>query len=165
MHAHMQMEVMFASMAEWEQFLAAIPAEEHRAWAQQIQGLVDGSPQWQVFRSAALFQGKQAGGGGAGAVSSAPAAGSSSPLAVATASGPILDVGVEVLKYGPGDGQQVRRVQRGRGASSSCGARGCCAACTEVGRMPHMHWVVQRGGCTRATYSGAGCIGLPAPGC
>lgn len=45
----LQMEVTFGSMAEFEQFLASIPYQQHKAWTQRIQSMVvDGSPVWQV---------------------------------------------------------------------------------------------------------------------
>jgi hypothetical protein len=52
----MQMEVMFGSMSEWEDFLSSIPFQEHKAWTQRIQSMVvDGSPKWEVHRSVALL--------------------------------------------------------------------------------------------------------------
>lgn len=31
------MEVLFPSLAEWEQFLAAIPSEQHLEWSRRMQ--------------------------------------------------------------------------------------------------------------------------------
>ena len=50
--SRLELELAFASMAEWEAFLARIPAAEHRAWSQRVQGMVvDGSPRWEVLRA------------------------------------------------------------------------------------------------------------------
>lgn len=49
--SRLELEVSFDSMSDWEAFLARIPAQQHRAWSQRVQGMVvDGSPKWEVFR-------------------------------------------------------------------------------------------------------------------
>ncbi|KAK9837483.1 hypothetical protein WJX81_005889 [Elliptochloris bilobata] len=50
--SRLELEVEFESLAELEQFWAAIPAEQHRAWSQRAQNLIiDGSPRWEVYRT------------------------------------------------------------------------------------------------------------------
>ena len=49
--SRLELEVSFESMADWERFLASVPAKEHKAWGQRIQSMVDGSPTWHVYRS------------------------------------------------------------------------------------------------------------------
>ncbi|KAI8473859.1 MAG: hypothetical protein J3K34DRAFT_391529 [Monoraphidium minutum] len=49
--SRLELEVSFDSMADWEAFLARVPAAQHRAWSQRVQGMVvDGSTKWEVFR-------------------------------------------------------------------------------------------------------------------
>lgn len=53
--SRLELEVAFDSIAELEGFWAAIPPERHRAWSQRAQHvIIDGSPQWHVFRTVAL---------------------------------------------------------------------------------------------------------------
>ncbi|KAL6759855.1 hypothetical protein V8C86DRAFT_2565777 [Haematococcus lacustris] len=50
--SRIELEVTLSSVTEWESFLAAIPATEHKAWSQRLQGLVvDGSPCWQLYHT------------------------------------------------------------------------------------------------------------------
>ncbi|EFJ47589.1 hypothetical protein VOLCADRAFT_120964 [Volvox carteri f. nagariensis] len=54
--SRLELEVTFPSLSEWEHFLAAIPAKEHRAWSQRVQGMiVGGSPRWELFRAVPAF--------------------------------------------------------------------------------------------------------------
>ncbi|KXZ56234.1 hypothetical protein GPECTOR_1g203 [Gonium pectorale] len=65
--SRLELEVTWGSLAEWEQFLASIPAKEHRqadllgtafkrAWSQRVQGMiVGGSPRWELFRAVPAF--------------------------------------------------------------------------------------------------------------
>lgn len=51
-----QLEVTFPSLSEWEHFLANIPAKEHKAWSQRVQGMiVGGSPRWELYRAVPAF--------------------------------------------------------------------------------------------------------------
>jgi hypothetical protein len=52
------MEVALPSLAAWEDFLARIPAQQHRAWCQRAASMiVDGSPVWQVRECVWLWVG------------------------------------------------------------------------------------------------------------
>ncbi|GIM00705.1 hypothetical protein Vretimale_5656 [Volvox reticuliferus] len=54
--SRLELEVTFSSLSEWEHFLTAIPAKEHRAWSQRVQGMiVGGSPRWELFRAVPAF--------------------------------------------------------------------------------------------------------------
>ncbi|KAG2486913.1 hypothetical protein HYH03_014412 [Edaphochlamys debaryana] len=54
--SRLELEVTFPSMSEWEHFLTSIPAKEHRAWSQRVQGMiVGGSPRWELYRSVPAF--------------------------------------------------------------------------------------------------------------
>lgn len=56
--SRLELEVTFASLAELEEFWAAIPPDAHRAWAQRLQDvIVHGSPQWQIYRTVEAFPG------------------------------------------------------------------------------------------------------------
>ncbi|KAL4545020.1 hypothetical protein Ndes2526B_g02139 [Nannochloris sp. 'desiccata'] len=45
-----------AGLAEVEQFWASIPPEQHKIWSQKIQTkIVDGSPQWELYRTVETF--------------------------------------------------------------------------------------------------------------
>ncbi len=46
----------FSSLSEWEHFLGSIPAKEHKAWSQRVQGMiVGGSPRWELYRAVPAF--------------------------------------------------------------------------------------------------------------
>ncbi|GLC33189.1 hypothetical protein PLESTB_000361100 [Pleodorina starrii] len=54
--SRLELEVTFPSLSEWEHFLGAIPAKEHRAWSQRVQGMiVGGSPRWELYRAVPAF--------------------------------------------------------------------------------------------------------------
>lgn len=53
--SRLELEVEFNSFAELEDFWAAIPATDHKAWSQRMQNLVvHGSPAWEVYRTCPL---------------------------------------------------------------------------------------------------------------
>ncbi|PNW80500.1 hypothetical protein CHLRE_07g319950v5 [Chlamydomonas reinhardtii] len=54
--SRLELEVTFPSLSEWEHFLANIPAKEHKAWSQRVQGMiVGGSPRWELYRAVPAF--------------------------------------------------------------------------------------------------------------
>jgi hypothetical protein len=70
--SRIELEADFDSLADFERFLARVPAAPHRAWSQRMQGMVvDGSPRWEVYRTVSVFD-------GAAAVPAAASAASSS---------------------------------------------------------------------------------------
>jgi hypothetical protein len=80
-----QLEVTFDSMGDWEAFLARVPAAQHRAWSQRVQGMVvDGSTRWEVFRTVDI-PAEPGGGGGGAAAAAVPASAAPAPAARAPA--------------------------------------------------------------------------------
>jgi len=56
--SRLELEVTFDTLAEVEQFWAAIPPEQHKIWSQKIQNkIVHGSPQWELYRTVETFPG------------------------------------------------------------------------------------------------------------
>jgi hypothetical protein len=54
--SRLELEVTFDSLAEVEQFWASIPPDLHKVWAQKIKNtIVDGSPQWEIYRTVETF--------------------------------------------------------------------------------------------------------------
>ncbi|KAG2441022.1 hypothetical protein HXX76_003875 [Chlamydomonas incerta] len=54
--SRLELEVTFTSLSEWEHFLGNIPAKEHKAWSQRVQGMiVGGSPRWELYRAVPAF--------------------------------------------------------------------------------------------------------------
>jgi len=59
--SRIELEADFDSLADFERFLARVPAAPHRAWSQRMQGMVvDGSPRWEVYRTVGVFDGAAA---------------------------------------------------------------------------------------------------------
>jgi hypothetical protein len=110
-------------MADWEAFLARVPAQEHKAWSQRAQGkVVDGSPKWEVFRAVELPAGGGAASPAAPAAAAAPRAGAPPAGSAPAAGGGRL---VFADKIAPEDvalwEQQAAR-GLGGGSSSSAGS-------------------------------------------
>lgn len=54
--SRLELEVEFETLSELETFWSQIPPTEHRAWGQKLQCIViDGSPEWQVYRTVDAF--------------------------------------------------------------------------------------------------------------
>ncbi|KAL4517738.1 hypothetical protein Ndes2526A_g02120 [Nannochloris sp. 'desiccata'] len=54
--SRLELEVTFDTLAEVEQFWASIPPEQHKIWSQKIQTkIVDGSSQWELYRTVETF--------------------------------------------------------------------------------------------------------------
>ena len=54
--SRLELEVTFDTIAEVEQFWASIPPELHQIWSQKIKNtIVDGSPQWEIYRTVETF--------------------------------------------------------------------------------------------------------------
>jgi hypothetical protein len=52
----LELEVEFETLSELETFWSSIPPTKHRAWGQKLQTIViDGSPEWQVYRTVDAF--------------------------------------------------------------------------------------------------------------
>lgn len=111
-------------MADWEAFLARVPAPQHRAWSQRVQGMVvDGSTKWEVFRVVDVPATNAGAVGAAAPVAAAAAPPAASPWGATTGSG---SGGRIVIA------DKVRDRQR-RGALASAGARGSVPAAAPGG--------------------------------
>jgi hypothetical protein len=54
--SRLELEVEFASLDELEKFWASIPSDLHQEWSRNIADvIIDGSPNWQVFRAVDAF--------------------------------------------------------------------------------------------------------------
>lgn len=54
--SRLELEVEFETLSELETFWSSIPPTKHRAWGQKLQTIViDGSPEWQVYRTVDAF--------------------------------------------------------------------------------------------------------------
>ena len=54
--SRLELEVSFNSLDELEQFWASIPPIEHKIWSKKLQAvIVDGSPQWEIYRTVEPF--------------------------------------------------------------------------------------------------------------
>lgn len=54
--SRLELEVEFDSLAQLEDFWASIPPDLHRQWSARVQSMiVDGSPQWEIYRTVPAF--------------------------------------------------------------------------------------------------------------
>jgi len=58
--SRLELEVEFETLAHVEDFWAAIPPAEHRAWSQRAQNfIIDGSPRWELYRTCPVYAGME----------------------------------------------------------------------------------------------------------
>jgi len=88
--SRLELELEFASLADFEGFLQGVPGDEHRAWAERFQPLVEGGgARWEVWHQVPL----EAPGGEAGP------SGGSRPQAEGLGEGAVLEAGLEGVKW------------------------------------------------------------------
>ncbi|KAK9905779.1 hypothetical protein WJX75_006109 [Coccomyxa subellipsoidea] len=100
------MEVDFDTLAELEAFWSSIPQQDHKAWSERARNLIiDGSPQWEVYRTVPVDTG---GAAGTSALQSEPSstgranAAASAEISAATAGGFILNTKTFAFEEEPG---------------------------------------------------------------
>lgn len=78
--SRLELEVEFETLAHLEDFWAAIPPAEHRAWSQRAQNfIIDGSPRWELYRTCPIYAGMEGSSTAATAILKAWGASTSAP--------------------------------------------------------------------------------------